>query len=93
VFSLARTRDSDAGVASDGDGGRSESLRTSILAVRSSIEADVWLFGDPRAREAIGEVHERIVASSLEPANAEELARVLRGRFYRRLAPQKRWFR
>jgi hypothetical protein len=91
VFSFAIAEDNK--IEATGDIAESPSLRTSILTPRSFIEADVWLFGEQRAREAIGKVHDRVLASSLERADAEELARVLRGPFYRRLAPQKRWFR
>lgn len=62
---------------------------------QAKIEADVRLFGDRAARQKLEEVHALVALRRTEAleSRVEELAVILRGPFYRRLAPQRRWFR
>jgi hypothetical protein len=72
-----------------------EQLRKQVLNARPAIDADVWLFADRSVSASLDEVHDLIARADyeqLEPI-VRRLASRLRGPWYRRLAPQKRWFR
>jgi hypothetical protein len=72
-----------------------EHVRQQVMDARPGIDADVWLFGNRSTRESLDAVHERITRSALDDLEpmVQKLALALRGPWYQRLAPQRRWFR
>jgi hypothetical protein len=70
-------------------------VRQQIMDARPGIDADVWLFGTRSAREHLDTVHDVIARSALDDLEVmvQTLASTLRGPWYQRLAPQRRWFR
>ena len=71
--------------------------RRIVLEGRSSIEAAVLLFGEPKVAEEVRALYADIAKADTVPDQfhdrIEKLARAFRGSWRSRLSPQRRWFR